>query len=99
MTTFNEFKQQLRDEIVEKSFTDETVLKEYNELREESGDLENHPKYQPMIALFGSHKLCPFCKAELTESLASRYLGSWSWYKKFIYRCQCGYKFLDTREV
>ncbi len=99
MTTFNQFKQKLRDEIAEKSFTDEAVLKEYDELREELGDLENYHKYRPWETLFGSVKLCPFCKAELTESLVSRFLGSWNWYERFVYRCQCGYRYPDTRKI
>ncbi len=99
MTTFNQFKQQLRDELKEKAFLDEIVLKEYEELREELGDLENYHKYKPRIALFGSDKLCPFCKAELTILLASRTLDYSGWFEKFIYRCSCGYKYPDVRTV
>lgn len=99
MTTFNQFKQKLRDEIKEKEFLDEIILKEYEELREELGDLEKHSKYKPRIALFDSSKLCPFCKAKLTILLASRTLGSFNWFERFIYRCSCGYKFPDVRKV
>lgn len=99
MTTFNQFKQQLRDDLKEKAFLDEIVLKEYEELREELGDLENHPKYKPRIALFDLDKHCPFCHSNLTISIALRTLDYSGWFEKFIYRCDCGYKYPEVRSV
>ncbi len=99
MVTLNQFKQILRDEIKEREFHDERINKEYDDLLKELDGLENHPKYRPAEALLGSEKICPFCRGNLEISIASRFIASYDYLERIIYKCQCGYKYPDVRTV